>query len=115
MSELPVVTSAENYFETLPDRFVEKAAKGVKAVYQFELSGDGGGTWHVVIDDGTMAIHQGGHESPSATISAAADDYVKIVNGEINGRMAVFKGKMKVKGSIPAAMKMSKIIPQRKK
>ncbi len=106
------VTSTKEYFETLNKRFVGAQASGVEAVYQFELSGDEGGTWHVVVSNGTMAVHEGAHASPTTTLKMKGDDYVKMSNGELNGQVAYMTGKMKISGSIPLAMKMKNIFPQ---
>ena len=108
------VTSVKDYFETLPQRFQPNAAKGVKATFQFELSGDGGGTYHVKIDDGTMAVVEGPTDSPSTTIKMAADDYVQMVNGKLSGTMAFMKGKLKVTGNVMLAQKMQNIFPPAK-
>ena len=59
------VTSVKHYFDTLPERFIASAAKGVKATFQFELAGDGGGTYHVTVDDGTMAVAEGPADAPT--------------------------------------------------
>ncbi len=59
------VTSAQNYFDTLEQRFVADAAKGVKTVFQFELAGDNGGTYHVEVDNGTMKWAKAVHASPA--------------------------------------------------
>ncbi|MFT4974869.1 MAG: hypothetical protein ACI8S6_000752, partial [Myxococcota bacterium] len=45
------VSSCQEYFDTLDTRFVQTASKGVDAIYQFNLSGDGGGVWHVFVKD----------------------------------------------------------------
>ncbi len=109
-----IVTSATNYFETLPQRFKPAGAAGVKATFQFELAGDGGGTWHVVVDDGTMAIHEGPSEKPSSTIKMKAEDYVKMVNGQLNGTVAFMTGLMKISGNMILAQKMQAIFPPNK-
>ena len=75
------VTSVKQYFDTLPDRFVATAAKGVKATFQFELAGDGGGTYHVKVDDGTMAVSEGPADSPNTTIKMAAADTTRVFTG----------------------------------
>lgn len=106
------VTSAQEYFDRLDERFQASGAKGVNAVFQFELGGDNGGTWHAVVADGTMELHSGAHDSPTTTIKMKADDYVKMTNGDLNGQMAYMTGKMKIAGSIPMAMKMKSIFPQ---
>ncbi|MCB9683223.1 MAG: SCP2 sterol-binding domain-containing protein [Alphaproteobacteria bacterium] len=105
------ITSCQEYFDRLGERFVADAAQGVNATFQFELTGDGGGTWHVTVDDGTMAVAPGAHPKPTAVVSAKADDYVKIANGEINGLRAVMSRKMKISGSLVVARKMQHMFP----
>ena len=102
------INSCQNYFDTLNDRFVPKASKGVDAIYQFQFDV---GTWHVHVNDGSMSINQGAHDSPASTIQAKEADWVKIVNGDMNGLRAVMTRKMKVEGNIAAARKMQKIFP----
>ena len=108
------VNSVKEYFDTLTERFQPEGAKNVQAVFQFELSGDSGGTYHVIIDNGTMQVIEGAHTTPNATIKMAGDDYVKLVNGKINGTMAFMKGQMKVTGNMLLAQKMQAIFPPSK-
>ena len=44
MADAP--TSCKQAFDLMPTRFNKDAAKGLNAVYQFDLSGDGGGKWY---------------------------------------------------------------------
>ena len=108
------VTSVKDYFETLPQRFQPAAAKGVHAIFQFELSGDGGGTYHVKVDDGTIAIAEGAAPSANATIKMKGEDYVKMVNGKLSGTMAFLKGQMKIAGDMMLAQKMQQLFPPNK-
>lgn len=105
------VSSVKEYFDTLSSRFVASASKGLDAVYQFELSGDGGGTWHVKINDGAMEVVAGASAAPSATLKMSADNFVKMSNGQLNGVMAYMKGQMKVSGNVMLAQKMQAIFP----
>ena len=105
------IRTCQEYFDTLTDRFVASAGRGVNAVYQFELTGDGGGSWHVKVEDGRVSVHPGAHTSPSATITAGAADYVKIANGEMNGLRAVMTRKMVVGGNLVMARKMQAMFP----
>ena len=109
-----VVTSVKNYFETLPERFIASASKGMNAIFQFELAGEDGGTYHVKVEDGTMAIAEGPAAAPSATIKMKAEDYVKMVNGQLSGTMAFMKGQMKISGNMMLAQKMQAIFPPNK-
>ena len=111
---MTAVTSVKHYFDTLSERFVPSAAKGLSAVFQFELSGDGGGTYHISVNDGSMEVKEGPAASPNVTIKMTADDYVKMVNGQINGTMAYMKGQMKVSGNLMLAQKMQTVFPTSK-
>ena len=104
------VSSVQEYFETLEKRFNADGAKGVNAIYQFDLGDDG--TYHVHVEGGEMTLHEGAHDKPTTTITMTGDNFVKMSNGELNGQMAYMTGKMKIKGSIPMAMKMKNIFPQ---
>jgi putative sterol carrier protein len=106
------VSSVKEYFDTLHTRFVANAAKGVKAVFQFELAGEGGGVYHVTVHDGTMTVAEGPAPTPSATLKMSAEHYVKMANGELNGAMAFMKGQLKVSGNVMLAQKMQAIFPQ---
>jgi putative sterol carrier protein len=108
------VSTVKEYFETLPARFVASAARGLNAIFQFELAGDGGGTYHVTVSDGAMVVAEGPAAEPSATLKMSAENYVKMANGELNGAMAFMKGQLKVTGNVVLAQKMQAIFPQGK-
>lgn len=105
------VADAREYFETLAQRFVPAAAKGVDAIYQWELSGSSGRTFHAIVRDGQLVVHDGAHAKPTVALAMDADDYVKVVNGDMDGMKAFTTGKGKVKGSVRAAMKMRDLFP----
>ena len=102
------ISSVQDYFATLNDRFVADAAKGVDYVYQFEFDN---GTWHVHVNDGSMTIAEGAHAEPASVLQTKEEHWVKIVNGDMSGMRAVMTRKMKVNGNIAAARKMQKIFP----
>ena len=108
------VTNVKHYIDTLPQRFQANAAKGVNAVFQFELSGDEGSTFHVSVADGTMKVSDGPTQSPNTTIKMNATDYVKMVNGKLSVTMAFMKGLLKVTGNVVLAQKMQTIFPPAK-
>ena len=61
------VSSVQEYFETLEKRFNADGAKGVNAIYQFDLGDDG--TYHVHVEGGEMTLHEGAHDKPTTTIT----------------------------------------------
>lgn len=98
-------------FQMMPDRFNAAAAQGVNATYEFDLTGDGGGTWNVKIADGACEVADGGAESANITITMAASDYLDMINGKLNPQMAFMGGKLKIKGDMSLALKMQQIFP----
>ena len=88
-----------------PDR-----AAGTTAVYQFDLSGDEGGQYHVALKDGRGEAGQGAADNPNITISMAAGDFVDMVEGRLDPTMAFMSGKIKIKGDMGLAMKLQSIL-----
>lgn len=105
-------STASQVFEMMPSRFNAAAAGGVNATYQFDLTGDGGGTWQVAVANGGCTVAQGApNASPNITITMAAGDYLDMINGKLNPQMAFMGGKLKIKGDMSLALKMQQIFP----
>lgn len=83
---------------------------GMNAVYQFDLSGDGGGLYHLVIRNGDGAAGEGGVENPNTTISMTADDFVDMTSGKLDPTMAYMSGKIKIRGDMGYAMKLQSLL-----
>jgi len=84
--------------------------KGVSAVYQFELSGDGGGVFHTAVDDGKANVVEAAHDNPNITITMAAEDFSAMLEGKLNATSAFMAGKLKVKGDMSLAMKLQSLL-----
>lgn len=110
MPEAP--TSCKQAFAMMPSRFNKDAAKGLKATYQFDLSGDGGGKWHVIIDNDQCQVKDGPHPSPSITISMTAQDYLDMLSGKLNGQVAFMSGKLRISGDMGLALRMQSLFTQ---
>jgi putative sterol carrier protein len=102
-------TAVKEIFNQMPANLNADAAKGMNSVIQFNLSGDGGGNYHVIIKDGTCEVQEGTHDSPSMTMTMAAQDYVDMISGKLNGQMAFMSGKLKIAGDMGLAMKMQSL------
>ena len=78
----------EEIFKEMPANINPDAAKGMNSTIQFNLSGDNGGQWYVAIKDGKAEVSKGTASSPNMTLSMAAQDYVDMILGKLNGQMA---------------------------
>ena len=93
-------------FELMPGRFKPERAAGVSAVIQYEITGEGGGTWSATVKDGTCAVKEGAAASPSLTLTMSAQDWLDMLGGKLSGQMAFMSGKLKLKGDMGLAMKI---------
>jgi putative sterol carrier protein len=90
----------------MPKAFVPEKAGDLEAVIQFNLAGEGGGDWAVMISEGSCSVKQGIAENPKLTLSAQASDYLDIITGKVNAMSAFAEGKIKLKGDLGLAMKL---------
>lgn len=100
------IQSVSELIARYPAHFQPQAAEGVDSVTQLALSGEGGGDYYFVVKDQTLRIEEGVHEAPDATVKATAADWLAINNGEAHPMPLMMSGKLKVEGSLPAAMKL---------
>ncbi len=98
--------TAREFFESLETRVDRSKTAGLTASYLFDI--DGAGQWKVDIDDGKVAVTEGGGDA-DCTISASEQTFERIVAGEQNPTTAYMTGKLKVKGDMGQAMKLQKL------
>ncbi|MCL4239708.1 MAG: SCP2 sterol-binding domain-containing protein [Anaerolineae bacterium] len=103
---MPRVTSIQEIFEHIDEGFNPAKSEGVDAVFQFNLTGDGGGQYWVKVANQQAEAQEGAHDAPTLTITASAADYLALVNGDLNAMAAFMQGKVKVKGDMGLALKL---------
>ncbi|MBI3634789.1 MAG: SCP2 sterol-binding domain-containing protein [Candidatus Rokubacteria bacterium] len=96
-------------FDQMAGRFKADKAAGTNATVQYDISGDGGGTWNAVIKDGTCAVQPGAAASPSLTLQMSAQDWLDMTSGKQSGQMLFMSGKLKLKGDMGLAMKLGSL------
>jgi putative sterol carrier protein len=100
------MATVKETFEAMPTKFRADKAAGTSATIQYDVSGDGGGTWHAVIKDGACAVKDGAAPSPNLTVQIGAQDWLDMISGKQSGQMLFMSGKLKVKGDMGLAMKL---------
>ena len=96
-------------FEAMAGRFRADKAAGTNATIQYDVSGDGGGTWHAVIKDGTCTVSAGAATNPNLTLQIAGQDWLDMLSGKQSGQMLFMSGKLKIKGDMGLAMKLGSL------
>jgi putative sterol carrier protein len=87
-------------------RFRPDAAEGMQAVYQLNLTGDGGGTWHLVIRDGKCELSDGPAEQSDVAIAMSVQDWSDLVAGRLDGFSAYLSGRIQLKGNFSLVMQL---------
>lgn len=103
----------EETFRIVKDSLSEEVVKATQAIYQFELSGEDGGTWFLDLKNKSGNV---GYGEPSdradVVMSMSTDDFVKMFSGKLKPTMAFMSGKLKIKGNMALAIKLEKLMNQ---
>ena len=107
------VQSVKDVFERhMPGRLQAKpdVVAKINAVYQFNISGPGGGAWSVDCTVPGGAVSSGTSAAARCTVAMTDTDFVNLVNGKLNPQMAFMSGKLKIQGDMGLAMKLQQIL-----
>ena len=88
--------------------FMPDAARGVDAVYEFDLGGRGGGVFTVTLRDGDCRITVGRTgESPDVVYEMEASTWLAMTQGKATGDEAVLLGKLRIRGDVTLGRKFN--------
>src|SRR5215831_8385043 len=109
---MPTYTSIPAIFENMCTAFVPEKAQSDNAIIQFDLAGENGGKYWVKVSNGTCASGTGDAPSPAdMTLLASGEDWLAIVNGQLNAMSAFMQGKVKAQGNMSLALKLQTWFP----
>ncbi len=101
--------TVKEIFDNMESKFRPDKAAGVNATIQYDISGEGGGTWNAVIKDGTCKVSAGPASNPNLTLQMASQDWIDMASGKAAGQMLFMSGKLKLKGDMGLAMKLGSV------
>jgi putative sterol carrier protein len=104
-------SSPRDVFESMQQSFVPEEAEGIRATYQWHLSGPHGGDWFIVVNNGQQKIGKGVIANPDVVFVCSADDWVELSNGTLNGTWAYLTGRLQIRGSQALARKLDEMFP----
>ena len=102
-------SAAAEVFEAMPDAFVADAAAGADVIFQYIISGEGGGDWFSTIKDGKCRVDSGTHEKPGCTLKMSDSDFLDLMNGKLPAMQAYTSGKLKIEGDIMKSQLIEKL------
>ena len=70
-------------------------AEGREAAYAFDLSGNGGGLFHIVLAGGQGRAGAGAPDAPDVTLSMTAADFVAMTVGQLDGTLAFIEARIR--------------------
>jgi putative sterol carrier protein len=93
---LPPPKNVEEVIDRMKSGFNASAAQGFKAVYQYCITGAGGKDFYAAIDNGAINVGDGKHTAPSITVTAEAQDFLKMLSDPTAGQALFMQGKLRV-------------------
>lgn len=86
--------------------------EGLSDVYEFDISGDGGGHWWIEASDGTGTLHEGVPPTASVTVRMTDDVFVRLGTAELDGAEAFAEGLVTVEGDQGKVMHLPQLFGQ---
>ena len=100
------VSSIRDAMRLTPEAFRPDRAAGVNATIQYNFTGDEAGSWVVKVADGKCTVDEGEAESPTVTINAPSEVWLKILRREVDGATAFLSGQFTFTGDMGVLMQM---------
>ncbi|HLR40504.1 MAG TPA: SCP2 sterol-binding domain-containing protein [Virgibacillus sp.] len=85
-------------------------AKGVEAVFEFQLDGEDGSTHQLNLQGENSTTSEGSPEDADCIMKMSSEDFVKMSQGELNGTQAFMSGRLKIKGNMGLALKLQDVL-----
>ncbi len=105
----PPEVTVESIFQRMPQAFQADKAEGVNVLFQYRITGPGGGEWFVAIKEQTCEITAGKHDKPTTTIIMSDTDFLALIRKELNAMQAFTSGKLKIEGDLMKSQLVEKL------
>lgn len=106
-------TSCRELLRMMPRTFDSSAARGLNAVYQFDVSGAETFQAHLKIGGDACTYHEGPAAAPGVVIRTPAEVWMAIARRELDGQQAFMNGRYTVEGDLSLLLKLRALFPGR--
>ncbi len=101
--------TCKEIFSRMPEQFDAEAAGDWEAKVQYNVEGDGGGTWTVAVSGGACTVSESGVDDATATVETDVETWVGIAEGTVEPTTAFMTGKIRISGNMADVMKSQKV------
>ena len=104
-------TVSEIFEEVLPTGIAKnkESAMEINAIYQFNITGDTGGTWVIDLTKEDEWVTAGPSDTAQCTIEVSDEDWLGIISGDLDAMQAFMMGRLKVAGDLGLATRLQQI------
>lgn len=106
-------STCRELMKLMPLGFDPSAARGVEAVYQFDVSGAETFQAHLKISGGACSYHEGPAPAPGVVIRTPGEVWLAIARGELDGQQAFLSGRYTAEGDLALLLKLQAFFPER--
>ncbi len=99
--------------EWLRKHFDAEAARDLRVVYRFELTGPGGGDLYARIESGRLELVAGPGGVADVRFRLTAQDFFAILAGRANADWLFMEDRIEVEGDLSLALRMRKLFRPR--
>jgi ribonucleoside-diphosphate reductase beta chain len=104
LARLGVPVDTDLLYRSLEYAVDPEWARGHRFTVAFEVLGEGGGSWLVEVDDGTVRVHSGAAENgarePDSTIRLSIDTWMALLRGDLTPTKAMQTGLTRAEGAL---------------
>lgn len=90
------------------DILERKDREFIFGTYRLELKGFRGGVWTITVGEQLVVVNR--REEAEVTISMQQQDFIQLVNGDLNPQLAIVAEKIKITGDIRKAIAFQKVL-----
>ena len=104
---MPHYATVQDFFTDIQNRFDPELTQDVDASIQLNLTGTEGRDWFLKVQNRSLSIGEGTLEAADVTMTLSAENWLDIVNGNIQAPALFMQGHMQIDGDIQIAVEMA--------